>query len=203
MKRHNKPLTRKQLQLIESELPNHRGALWRMAHFFARTHPESGTADDFHQEAQLGLMRAARTFDPDRHFKFLTYATWWIRNYCQRFAASGGVIRLPTRPRAAIPTVGQMPLMRDKEGGLDEVQFPAREPDRHLDPETLALVRDSLRVLDERSRQVIELRYGLNGRWPMSLSEVGQVLGVCNERVRQIQEMALARLREQLAGVEF
>ena len=53
--------------------------------------------------------------------------------------------------------------------------------------------------LPERERLVIELRFGLNDKGavpPKSLSEVGNILGLSKERVRQIEERALLRLRK-------
>jgi RNA polymerase primary sigma factor len=57
-------------------------------------------------------------------------------------------------------------------------------------------VSDAMRSLSERSRLVIEMRYGLNGRQPQYLDEVGAVLGVTRERVRQLEHRALQQLAE-------
>ena len=57
-------------------------------------------------------------------------------------------------------------------------------------------VGDAMRTLSERSRLVIEMRYGLNGRQPQYLDEVGAVLGVTRERVRQLENRALQHLAE-------
>ncbi|MCW2924623.1 MAG: sigma-70 family polymerase sigma factor [Thermoleophilia bacterium] len=57
-------------------------------------------------------------------------------------------------------------------------------------------VGDAMRSLSERSRLVIEMRYGLNGRQPQFLDEVGAVLGVTRERVRQLEHRALQQLAE-------
>lgn len=54
--------------------------------------------------------------------------------------------------------------------------------------------------LDERKRMVITERYGLNGEEPKTLQAIGTRLGRTRERIRQIQNMGLLRLREQLAG---
>jgi len=77
------------------------------------------------------------------------------------------------------------------------------EDERVVDPfsETVIGMRqdavgDALRALSERSRLVIEMRYGLNGRQPQYLDEVGAVLGVTRERVRQLENRALQQLSE-------
>jgi RNA polymerase primary sigma factor len=57
-------------------------------------------------------------------------------------------------------------------------------------------VGEAMRSLSERSRLVIEMRYGLNGRQPQYLDEVGAVLGVTRERVRQLEHRALQQLAE-------
>ena len=56
-------------------------------------------------------------------------------------------------------------------------------------------VRRALAVLPLRDREVLELRYGLNGRQPMTLEEVGDAFGVTRERIRQIENNTLKRLK--------
>jgi RNA polymerase primary sigma factor len=56
-------------------------------------------------------------------------------------------------------------------------------------------VREALEVLNERQRRVLELRYGLAGDAPRSLEEVGRVLGVTRERVRQLESNAFRELQ--------
>jgi len=58
-------------------------------------------------------------------------------------------------------------------------------------------VRSAVETLPEREREVVKLRYGMNGdRDPQSLEQIGRVLGITRERVRQIEAQALARLAE-------
>src|SRR3954452_16793620 len=58
-------------------------------------------------------------------------------------------------------------------------------------------VRKAVDTLPEREREVVKLRYGMNGdRDPQSLEEIGRALGITRERVRQIEAQALARLAE-------
>jgi RNA polymerase primary sigma factor len=58
-------------------------------------------------------------------------------------------------------------------------------------------VRQAVETLPDRERQVVKLRYGMNGdRDPKSLEEIGRELGITRERVRQIESQALGRLAE-------
>jgi RNA polymerase primary sigma factor len=58
--------------------------------------------------------------------------------------------------------------------------------------ETLA---DVLGQLSEREMKIIQLRFGLTGEGPLTLEETGKLLGITRERVRQIQEKAIVKLR--------
>jgi len=55
-----------------------------------------------------------------------------------------------------------------------------------------------LAVLDKRERRIIDERFGLNGRKPMTLEEVGREFGVTRERIRQLQNSALTKMRRAL-----
>lgn len=59
-----------------------------------------------------------------------------------------------------------------------------------------------LDVLDERERKIIDARFGLNGQKPKTLEEVGQEFGVTRERIRQLQNIALKKLRRALQKKE-
>src|SRR5580704_11243933 len=63
-------------------------------------------------------------------------------------------------------------------------------------------VSDLLEVLDDRERKIIFQRFGLDGGKPETLEEVGKKLGVTRERIRQLQNIALAKLRRALAKRE-
>jgi RNA polymerase primary sigma factor len=79
--------------------------------------------------------------------------------------------------------------------------------DRAAPPEEEVMHSDELRQvlslldqMDERSRAVLRLRFGLDGDAPMTLQEIGTALGLTRERVRQIERDALARLRDLMGG---
>jgi RNA polymerase primary sigma factor len=88
----------------------------------------------------------------------------------------------------------------------DECELRERIPDSTLCPERLAveaehrrLVKHLLAGLDERSRMVIQLRFGLSGSAPVSLEKIADRIGLSRERVRQIQQETLSRLHDQTA----
>ncbi len=63
-------------------------------------------------------------------------------------------------------------------------------------------VGDLLDVLDDRERRIINARFGLDGKKPKTLEEVGEKFGVTRERIRQLQNIALTKLRRALSKKE-
>jgi len=75
----------------------------------------------------------------------------------------------------------------------------AVDPFEHLSDKNMqGEVSDLLGQLDERERKIINSRFGLDGSEPITLEEVGVKFGVTRERIRQLQNIALAKLRRAL-----
>jgi len=113
-------------------------------------------------------------------------------------------LRWPVSDVRDILRVAQLPVSLEKPVGDedeselgdfvadDAVLEPFEEASEHMQKEG---VRRALDALPDRERQVIELRYGLSGAEPLTLEEVGNAFGVTRERIRQIENNTLKKLK--------
>ncbi|NBB88574.1 MAG: sigma-70 family RNA polymerase sigma factor [Bacteroidetes bacterium] len=201
---------------------------------------------DLINEGNVGLMKAARRFDPSRGFRFISYAVWWIRqSILQAIVEYSRMVRLPankmnlygkiksTRTEfiqefERAPTTAELaellevdpdqiekvledgekhlsldaPLGNEEDGGT-MLDFYTDEqmdsPDLLLMEESLKReVENNLSSLSPREVNILSLLYGLGDNKTYSLEEVGDQMGLTRERVRQLRERALRRLRYRL-----
>ena len=124
---------------------------------------------DLVQEGNVGLVRAADSYDP-AHGTFAAYAHRWVRRSIVRAVAAA-----EQAEKASGPTPEQSMLRRR--------------------------VRQALRHLDSVEARVLEMRFGLLDGTTRTLDEISRRLGVTKERVTQILETALARLRDVVSPV--
>ncbi len=207
---------------------------------------------DLIEEGNLGLMHATGKFEPERGFRFSTYASWWIRQSIERaIMHQARLIRLPVhvvrelnqvlkarrvleiRQRLAVdgeravavddiaqavgrpahevaallklaeqPSSLDAPLAGDaSESMLDSVPD-EQTPDpagTTLSHEAQRLLEHGLSELNEREREVIAGRFGLHDREPETLEDLATRLGLTRERIRQIQNESLLKLKRRMA----
>src|SRR5438132_5724254 len=162
---------------------------------------------DLIHEGNLGLIEAARRFDPSRNVKFITYAVWWIRQAMMH--ALSDFTRAFSFPPKLFATLHNLPedvslndpigprgyegYPRELGDTLVQEQLPIEEEMiRQADLDELA---HALRELDGKEREVVRLRFGLEDDEPRTLQEIGNRLHLSRERVRQIESRAKEKLR--------
>ncbi|MBI3820909.1 MAG: sigma-70 family RNA polymerase sigma factor [Planctomycetes bacterium] len=196
-------------------------------------------AADLVQEGSAALMRACEDFEPERGFRFSTYARWWVNQaflrtmynnlrtvrlpvYLQKAAAKVmrhagdrdfrevDVERLSKLSGVAASTIRILAEFSRSTVSLDLTNDDRErvlsiadtrstfKPERLDRPNVKNEVAKALELLDTRERTIIKLRFGLDASFPRTLEEVGEVLNLSRERVRQIQECALEKLRSPL-----
>ena len=194
-------------------------------------------------EGNVGLLTAARKFDPDQGVKFISYAVWWIRQaILASLARQGRTVRVPLNRTADLskivrtsealrqelrrePTPEEIakstglslevvqslaslntgevrldaPLDPDGDRALIERFIAEDMPDteeRTMERFLTDVVDSALTTLPPRDAKVLKLYFGLDGGREHTLEEIGGMLGVTRERVRQLRDRALKRLRE-------
>jgi RNA polymerase primary sigma factor/RNA polymerase sigma factor len=136
-------------------------------------------------DGNISLIRAVEKFDFARGNKFSTYASWAImKNYAR-------TIPDEHRHRDRFRTSLAEMFGAAEDARTDQYEQESSQMQRE------AQVEKILERLDEREQRIIMSRFGLTrGQEPLTLKEVGAVMGVTKERVRQIEARALSKLRQ-------
>ena len=207
---------------------------------------------DLIEEGNLGLMHAIDKFEPERGFRFSTYATWWIRQSVDRaLMYQGRAVRLPVnvvrelqhvlRARRMLENDAELVAKRPEGIRVEDIAallghetshvadlLSMAEAPRSLDaaldrsdgdqtlgdglvdemavaPEDVTLSHEVELLLEEwistltpREREVLEGRFGLHNHEPETLDTLSLRLGLTRERVRQVQNEALLKLKRYL-----
>jgi RNA polymerase primary sigma factor len=181
--------------------------------------------EDLLQEAMRGLNEAITRFDVTTGFNFLSYATWWIKAFvdryvcdkCRTIRAPGNTVtkyhRAKTKKAKGLKITDLEQTLIDTVEASEAISFDKLLPHGHdmtyadvlgqepeIDAELHArdvtyLLRIKLDKLDKRSREIMAMWYGLSGAERMTLAEIGDRYGISRERARQIAKSAMDRMR--------
>ncbi len=196
---------------------------------------------DLINEGNIGLIEAAKRFDPKKNVKFITYAVWWVRqSIIHALSDQSGAFRLPQKQANLLyrigktiskltiklqrnPTVEQIAeamkvsasevtaLLQVSDDNISLSTVIDEEHDFHLADKLeqkmmpsadSVLMKSSMKIhltraleeLDTKEEKVIKLRFGLGGAEPKTLKDIGGMMGLSRERIRQIEAQALQKL---------
>jgi len=144
---------------------------------------------DLVSEGNMALLRAVDKFDAGRGYKFSTYA---CRAILKAFSRQGMKL---SKYRQRFPTDFDPKLEKSNFLETKRANF-----EKDTAAEVREIVNDNRAELTDVERTVIEHRFGLESgeEKPMTLEQVGQIIGVTKERVRQIQNKAMEKIRKEL-----
>ena len=203
--------------------------------------------EDLVNEGNVGLIMAAKRFDPSRGFKFISYAVWWIRRYILIYINEHGTsIRLPSNKSNMLHKIKiEFDLMEQKLERRPNYNELVSELENKFTDEEISFYYDSLNsrissldsmitnegsetalsnlienttglnvesfvkdgdskynietmlsILDKpHERDVITYLFGLDDKEPLRLRTIGFILGLSSERVRQVRDIAIRKLK--------
>jgi len=162
---------------------------------------------DLISEGNMGLVKAIQKFNPEKDVKFISYAVWWIRNAMQEFIKK----RQTTLNIEKEDDYLNSPVITDSFNVDDEDDYVTKretvlsneedETKRELHKNQKKIVDELLSNLSWRERFIIEQYYGINEK-EKNLEEIGKMLGITKERVRQIKKVSLSKLRSDILLME-
>jgi RNA polymerase primary sigma factor len=178
---------------------------------------------DLIAEGNLGLMKAINNFDWSKNLRFISYAVWWVKqSILQSLNDNSRTIRLPVnvvqdlhRAKKEVESNGaqlddkfqKLPSMIDLDMNINEdgdtlidiiKNDQAEMPDEVFNSKDMLKSKliNLLNFLDEREKVIIEDYFGLTGT-PRTLEDIGGDFNLTKERVRQIKQKALRKIRNE------
>jgi RNA polymerase primary sigma factor len=182
---------------------------------------------DLIAEGNFGLMKAIKNFDWTKNNRFISYAVWWIKqSILQSLNENSRTIRLPVNvvqdmykekkenektnkelsdKFATLPKIIDLDMHINEDG---DTLIDVIKNDNVESPDEVFSTKDALKekminimsMLDERERMIVEDYYGISGT-PRTLEDIGSDFNLTKERVRQIKEKALRKLRNECSDL--
>lgn len=154
--------------------------------------------DDLVSEGNIGLMKAAAKYDATRGLRFANYAVVLIRRQIERALKTESAEQRAENVRDGLTRSVDAPLSGHTNVSLLSVLADASVPqadERAYNAAVETAVEEALRSLDERELQVVNAYFGL-GQDHLTMAEIAEDMQLKRERVRQIRDHAIRRLKK-------
>ncbi len=178
-----------------------RGALiernLRLVVFIARKFESTGyDIEDLVSIGTQGLIKAIKTFRPDKNIRLATYASRCIENEILMYMRKKNrrKLEMSLDEPLNIDWDGNELLLSDILGSDEGVE------QEYLEREERRLVREAVSGLGERERRIIELRYGFDGGRELTQKEVADRLGISQSYISRLEKKIMGDLRLKLEG---
>jgi RNA polymerase sporulation-specific sigma factor len=197
------PLTREEEEILLEKLPSGdaavRGMLiernLRLVVYIARKFENTGiNIEDLVSIGTIGLIKAVNTFDPSKKIKLATYASRCIENEILMFLRRNNKVRSEVSFDEPLNTDwdGNELLLSDVLGTDDDIIY------RNIEEEVdRTILRDALNKLSDREREIMELRFGLNGGEEKTQKDVADLLGISQSYISRLEKRIIKRLRKE------
>ena len=153
---------------------------------------------DLIMEGNLGLIRAMDKFDASKGYKAISYSVWWIRQSILEALEKRNSMEaedLPIENNKKEMSIESDEYLSDIEEYMDDVFVESGSSSAQKEKEQHTVILSLMECLNPKEKNVITKYFGLDGNEPMKLDEIGAELSLTKERVRQICERALKKMR--------
>ncbi|MBE6602584.1 MAG: RNA polymerase sporulation sigma factor SigE [Ruminococcaceae bacterium] len=198
------PLSQEEEAACIAQLPDEKNRAILVEHnlrlvvYIAKRFENTGTGiEDLISIGTVGLMKAINTFCADKSIKLATYASRCIENEILMYLRknNGQRCEVSIDEPLNVDWDGNELLLSDILGSEEDgVSYELEKREERQ------VVRHAVAELDERERELIELRYGLRGGEEMTQKEVADLLGISQSYISRLEKRILLRLRDRIAG---
>lgn len=153
---------------------------------------------DLIAEGNYGLMKAFDKFDYSKGYKTISYSVWWIRQSILEALKERAGIEGDSLPEDFEKQNNSVSDNYDNDVIVDDIYIDTSSINDFKNEELKRVIFSLIDCLSEREQNVIIDYFGLNSTESMTLEEIGKNLDLTKERVRQIKEKALKKLRSEV-----
>ena len=171
----------------------------RLVVYIAKKFENTGiNIEDLISIGTIGLIKAANTFKADKNIKLATYASRCIENEILMYIrkTSGQRSELSFDEPLNVDRDGNELLLSDILGGDGDTVSAGIET-----AEEKRIIADAVLALSPREREIIELRFGLNGKKELTQKETAKALGISQSYISRLEKKIIEHLKQEISGI--